>query len=148
MWNTTRGIVGDALRDLRRSWRSLALADVAWKLVAFALLTPGTVLTFRWLLSRAGSDVLTDAEILRFFVTTRQGLLALVGGGAVVVAITALEVACLMAVGLATARGLRLDARSALVFAGSRAPRILALAAHIVLRLLAGLVPFAVAGGL
>lgn len=148
MRDTTRTVLLDALRDFRRSWRSLALADVAWKLVAFALLTPGTVFLFRLLVSRAGSDVLTDAEILRFFVTTRQGLLALVGGSAVVVAITALEVACLTAIGLATARGLRLDARSALLHAASRSPRVLALAAHMVVRLLASLVPFALAGGL
>lgn len=148
MWKTARAIVTDAVRDLGRSWRSLALADVAWKLVAFALLAPASVVLFRGLLARAGKDVLADADILRFLVTTRQGLLLLVGGSAVVLAVAALEAACLMAIGLASARGLTLRARSALLFGVSRAPRVLALALQMVVRLLAGLVPFLLAGGL
>ena len=42
----------DAFRDSIRSWGSLALTDIAYKLVAFALLTPATALLLRWLLSR------------------------------------------------------------------------------------------------
>jgi len=41
-WETARGVVTDALRDLPRSWRSLALTDVSCKLLAFAVLTPAT----------------------------------------------------------------------------------------------------------
>ena len=52
-----------------------------------------------------------------------------------------------MAIGMARAHGKRFDARRALLFALSRAPRVLALTGHMVVRLLAGFVPFAIAGG-
>ena len=44
MWKTYGEVVTSAVRDLLRSWRSLALTDVSYKLIAFALLTPPTTL--------------------------------------------------------------------------------------------------------
>ena len=75
MWEKIRGIVTDAVRDLSASWRSLALTDLAYKVVAFALLTPATVLLLRWLGSRTGTTVSPTPTSLRFFVTTRVGVL-------------------------------------------------------------------------
>ncbi|MFN7987882.1 MAG: glycerophosphodiester phosphodiesterase family protein [Thermoanaerobaculia bacterium] len=147
MWKTTRAILADALRDLGLSWKELALTDVAWKVVAFVALTPGTLLVVRALLESRAGGVVADAEIATVLLTTFPGLLALVAGSAVLAAITALEVTCLMAVGASRAEGRRLDARGALLFAASRAHRVLALTGHVIVRLLAGLVPFALAGG-
>ncbi len=110
-WATTREVVTGALRDLSRSWRSLALTDLACKVVAFALLTPATMMLLHWLMSRAGSGAIADADIARFFLTTRAGVVALVACGALLLAIVALEAACLMAIGLAEARGRHLSAR-------------------------------------
>ena len=148
MWTTTRAILTDTRRDLGRSWRELAVADLAWKIVAFAVLTPATVLLVRWLLARRTGGVVADAEIATVLLTTGPGIVALLLGGAVLFGITALEVTCLMAIGAAGAAGRRLDARGALLFAAARAPRVLALSGHMILRLLAGLVPFAAGGGL
>jgi glycerophosphoryl diester phosphodiesterase len=148
MWQKIRGVVTDALRDLSGSWRSLAITDIAYKVVAFALLTPGTVLLVRWMASRAGTRVIADADIARFFLTTRVGVLILIFGGAILLAITALEAACLMGIGLAGAKGMRLNARSALAFGARRAPFVLALTAHMVVRVLLGLLPFLAALGL
>jgi len=140
-------VIADALRDLRGSWRALVLTDLACKLIAFALLTPLTMLLLRWAMARTGTAVVADVEIATFFLTTRPGILALVIGGAVLVAITALEMACLMAIGLAAAHGRPLTVRSALAFGAQSAPAVLRLATHIVVRLLAGLLPFALALG-
>src|SRR5258708_6368893 len=116
MWDKARGVVTDAFRDLLRSWRSLALTDIAYKLVAFALLTPATALLLRWLLSRTDTRVVADADIARFFLTTRPGAVALVAGGAILLGITTLESACLMAVGLTATKGMSLNARGAIAF--------------------------------
>jgi glycerophosphoryl diester phosphodiesterase len=145
MWCKTRAVLTDAVRDFLHSWRSLAITDIAYKLVAFALLTPATALLLRWLLSRTDNRVVADTDIARFLLTTVPGVVTLVAGGAILLAITTLGSACLMAVGLAAAKGTSLNARGALAFGAARALNVLRLAANMVVRLLAGLLPFAVA---
>jgi glycerophosphoryl diester phosphodiesterase len=144
---TAQAIVGGAIRDLRESWRVLAQTDLVYKAISFALLTPGTLLLLQWAMSRAGTLVVADTEIATFFLTTRQGIVALMLVGAILTSITALEMACLMAIGLAAANGRPLTARGALAFGASRSLVVLRLAANIVARLLAGLVPFVAATG-
>jgi glycerophosphoryl diester phosphodiesterase len=148
VWPDIRDVVRGALRDFAAVWRVLAVTDLACKTVAFAVLTPLMALFLRWLLSRTGAWVVADADIARFFVTTRPGVVALLLGGAIVAAVTALEVGCLMAVGLATARGRQVNAMTALAFGGARAPSILRLAGQMVVRVIAGLAPFILAIGL
>ncbi len=148
MWERVREIATEVVRDVRRSWWSLALTDIAYKALAFAVLTPATVLFVRWLLSRTHTRVVADTDILLFFVTTRAGVVALILGGAIILAITALEMACLMAIGLAAAKGRLVNARSALVFSAARSAHVLALTANMVVRILIGLLPFLLAIGL
>ena len=147
MWQRIRGVVTDVVRDLSGSWRSLAITDIAYKIVAFALLTPATLLLLRWMASRAHTRVVADTDIARFFLTTRVGVLMLIVGGAILVAITALEAACLMAIGLAGAKGTRLNARSALAFGAKKAPFVLALTWHMLVRVILGVLPFLAAIG-
>jgi glycerophosphoryl diester phosphodiesterase len=147
MWQKIRGVVTDAVRDLSDSWRSLAITDLVYKAVAFALLTPGTVLLVHWMAARAGTRVIADADIAKFFITTRVGVLILIFGGAILLAITALEAACLMAIGLAGAKGTRLNARGALAFGAKRAPFVLALVWHMFVRVILGVLPFLAAIG-
>jgi glycerophosphoryl diester phosphodiesterase len=148
MWDETREIVTDTARDYCRAWRSLARADLAYKAVAFAALVPATMLLLRWLVFSPHNKVVADVDILRFFVTTRVGVAALIVGGAIVLAITALELACLMAIGLAAAKGTQPGVRAALVFGATRALDVLRLTVNIVLRLLAGALPFLLLIGL
>jgi glycerophosphoryl diester phosphodiesterase len=150
VWTSTREVAAGALHDLLGSLRSLTLTDLAYKAVAFALLTPATTLLLYGLRSTASSTgVVADVDLLRFFVTTPAGVTSLLGGGSLIAGITALEIACLMAIGLAAAvRGVELAATSALRFASARSPNVLRLTAHMVLRLLAGLAPFLLAAGL
>ncbi|PWB76980.1 MAG: hypothetical protein C3F15_04250 [Holophagae bacterium] len=142
MWKQARGIAADAARDFIRSWRVLAITDLACKVVASAVLSPLTLLLLRWIMFSPSNRVVADVDILRFFVTTRVGVAALIVGGAIVMAISAIELACLMAIGFATAQGTRLGAREALVFGGRCALDVLRLTVNVVLRLLAGAVPF------
>jgi glycerophosphoryl diester phosphodiesterase len=144
---TTQAIVSGAIRDLRDSWRVLAQTDLVYKLISFALLTPATLLLLRWAMSRTGTLVVADTEIATFFLSTPQGILALIVVGGILTGITALEMTCLMAIGLAAANGRHPTARGALAFGASRALLVLRLAANIVARLLVGLLPFAAAVG-
>ncbi len=145
MWDRLRDTLADAISDFRGSWRYLAVTDIAYKALAFALLTPATALLMRRLASLAHTTVVADTDIAAFFVTTRVGVVMLVLGGAILAAITALEAACLMAIGMARANGVQLNGRSALVFGARRAPWVLGLTGHMVLRLMIGLLPFAAA---
>jgi glycerophosphoryl diester phosphodiesterase len=148
MWTRVRDVFSGAFRDLAAVWRILVIADLAYKAIAVAVLTPLTALLLRWLLSSTGAKVVADTDIVRFFVTTRAGVVALVLGGAVLAAITALELGCLMAIGVATARGSLVNARTALAFGARRAGDVLRLTGHMVLRVIAGIVPFIAAIGL
>ena len=40
MFEQAREIVGEALRDFKLSWRGLAITDIAYKFLAFALISP------------------------------------------------------------------------------------------------------------
>jgi glycerophosphoryl diester phosphodiesterase len=147
MWKAALIVLRDATRDLRETWRDLAYADLVWKAGAFLLLTPGTLLLIRWLVLRNSSGVVADAQIAMALVTTGPGILAVLLGSVLLTGVTVLETACLMAIGMARTEGRRLDPRHSLLFAIARAPRVLALTGHMITRLLAGLVPFALAGG-
>jgi glycerophosphoryl diester phosphodiesterase len=148
MWAAAREIVSETVGHFPRLWRSLTLTDIVYKAVSFALLTPAAVLLLRWAMSRAGSRVVADTEIATFLLTTPIGLLTLIAAGAITTAITALEMSCLMGIGVAAAHGRQLSVRGALAFGASRAAHVLALAAHMVIRVLAALLPFLLVAGL
>ena len=148
MWNTVRVLFTSAASDLCHAWRCLVITDVAYKILAFAVLTPVTTLLLYWLRAGTSDRVVADVDIARFFVTTPAGIATLILGASVIAAITAVEAACLMAIGLGTVQGVTLDAKGALRFGGAQALNVLRLMARMVLRVLAGAVPFLLAGGL
>jgi len=148
MWRRAFEIIKISLRDFAKSWKALVATSLIYRLLAFALLAPATALFLKWLLSRSGSKVVADADIAQFFLNTPVGLVALILGGALLGTITALEVTCLMTVGLAAERGDELLPRAALAFGAKKAQAVLRLVGHMVLRLLIGIIPFAfVLGG-
>jgi glycerophosphoryl diester phosphodiesterase len=148
MQNTVRTLFVGAAGDLRRAWRSLAFTDIAYKTVAFAVLMPAT--TWLLYLLRAGTSdrVVADVDIALFFLTTPAGIATLILGVSLIVAITAVEASCLMAVGLGLEHGVTLNARSALRFGATHALSVLRLTVHMILRVLGGLAPFALAAGI
>ena len=131
----------EAVSDLKWAWRSLAYTDLAYKILAFAVLSPAVALVLRWLLTRRQGPVVADVDILWFFVTTRSGVLVLVLGGALLTGITALELSCLMAVGISASERKHLLPRHALAFGGGHAGNVVRLTLQMVLRVLAVLVP-------
>lgn len=148
MWQSVRSILHDAAGDFRCAWRSLAATDLAYKLLAFAVLTPAVTLLLFWLRAGTSSRVVADVDIAMFFLTTPAGIITLILGASLVTAITAVEIACLMAIGTAAAQGHSVTLMGALRFGASKAPNVLRLTAHMVVRVLMGLVPFVLGGGL
>jgi glycerophosphoryl diester phosphodiesterase len=148
MLQAIRAVATEVVRDLRRSWKGLALTDFAYKVISFAVLTPATLLLLRTVISGAEGRVIADADIATFFLTTPAGVLTLVLAGALLIAITALEMACLMAIAVAGAEGRVLSARGALAFGYGRAFPVLRLTVNMVVRLLAGLLPFFLVAGI
>ncbi len=148
MWNTVRLLFASAVNDLRRGWRSMAITDMAYKLIAFAMLMPATTWMLYWLRSGTSDRVVADVDIALFFFTTPAGIATLILGGSLIIAITSVEIACLMAVGLGFAQGATLNAKSALRFGGVHALNVFRLTAHMFVRILAALVPFTGAAGL
>ena len=149
---TMRESIGSILRnataDLKRMWRSLTITDLAYKAIAFAALTPAITLLLYWLRSGTPDRVIADVEIPLFFLTTTAGIASLILGTSLIVAISALETACLMAIGFGSTNGKILSPRAALRFGAARAPNVLRMSAHMVLRLIAGAIPFLLVAGL
>jgi glycerophosphoryl diester phosphodiesterase len=133
--------------DLARAWRVLAITDLAYKAIAFAVLTPFVSLLLYWLRASASERVIADVDIPMFFLTTPTGIVSLILGASLVVTISFLETSCLMAVGFARLQNKVINVRGALRFAAARAPNVLRLSGRVVLRLLVGIIPFALVGG-
>src|SRR4051812_48215417 len=142
-----RALLAGAAAALRAAWPSLWRTDAAYKLLAFALLTPAVSWLIYWLRGGTSDRVIADVDIARFFITTPAGIATLLLGASLFVAITAVENACLMAVGFARAHGITLEAPGALRFGGRRALDVLRVAIQMVLRVIAGVIPFALAAG-
>lgn len=144
---TVAGTARAAIRDLGRSWRTLAETDLLYKAIAFVLLTPMIGATLRWFVGRTGSPAIADVDIALFFVTTKSGAAALVLIAALTVAVVALEQACLLTIGLASAQGAALLVRDALAYAWARGIAILQLTGLLVVRVLVLSAPFLLVAG-
>jgi len=134
-------------RPVLRAWRELAVTDIIYKAIAFALLTPLITVLFRLLVRRSGSTAVADADIALFFFTTKSGSLALILIGGLIIAVIALEQACLMTIVLAALRGAHPRVRDAFAHASKRSFAVLRATAQIVVRVLVIVVPFAAAIG-
>jgi glycerophosphoryl diester phosphodiesterase len=108
------------------------------------------VTTWLLYLLRAGTShrVIADVDIARYFFTTPAGIATLTLGGSLIVAITAIEIACLMAIALGRSHGVTLRARDAMRFGAASSWRVLRLTAYIFLRLLALVAAAALLAGL
>jgi glycerophosphoryl diester phosphodiesterase len=137
----------EAWADGKQVWRQLLATDLAYKLLAFAVLTPLVGLALRAGISISGSSVLADQDILLFFIRP-VGLFVLVVAAALAIAITALEQACLMTIGMGARTGVRIDAGQAMRFVLGRVRPVLGLAVRLVARALLLAAPFLAALGL
>ena len=90
-----RALLAETIRIYRRSWKELALTDIAYKIIAFMVLTPLIGIPFRIILSLSGRSILADEDIL-FFVIGPWGWLCLIVVGGSWLGILALEQSALM----------------------------------------------------
>ncbi len=125
----------------RRSWRALLVTDLAYKLLAFAILTPLVGLALRAGVWLSGRSVLADQEIL-FFALRPLGLVVVLAVAALTLAIVSLEQASLMAIAAGAAAGVQFSVAQALRWAAGRALRVVALALRLVGRTLGLAAPF------
>jgi len=135
-------MTGTDNRPVLRAWRELAATDILYKAIAFALLTPLITVLFRLLVRRTGSTAVADVDIALFFFTTKSGSLALILVGGLLIAVTALEQACLMSIVLSALRGARPRVRDAFAHAAKRSQAVLRLTAQLVVRVLVLVAPF------
>ncbi|MBP9144659.1 MAG: glycerophosphoryl diester phosphodiesterase membrane domain-containing protein [Thermoanaerobaculia bacterium] len=140
-------VFAGAWSDGMRVWRQLLATDLVFKLLAFAVLTPLVGLALEAGVAASGSSVLADIDILLFFLRP-LGLLLLVGVAAFSIAIVALELACLMAIGVGATAGVRVDSGQAVRFALGRALPVFELAVRVVARSLLLAAPFLLGLGL
>ena len=139
--------VAGAVRGLRANVRTLALTYVLYQAIAFAVLTPLLVVLARLLIKESGAGALTDADIAVFLLASPFGVVALVLVAGIAIGITALQVACLLAIGLAGTRGTHLRVRDAFAHGIASAFRIVRVTATLVVRLILLALPFVAALG-
>jgi len=136
-----------AIRDFAGNWRTLACVEVFVVAIAFIVITPTSEALLRMLVSHSGSSAVTDVDIALFFFTTKSGLAALLLLVAAGLGITIFGQACLMTVGLARARGVRVRVRDAVMHGALRAVSILWLTLSLFVRVLLLAAPFLAAIG-
>ncbi len=129
--STTRTLLEATVGDLRESWKSLVATDIAFKILAFVLLTPLVGILFRTLLAASGSEVVSDFDIALFFLGP-VGWLCCILVGAIWLGIVALELASLMAVMVARDANLHLGAIGAIRFASAGAWQIIRVTLRVV----------------
>jgi glycerophosphoryl diester phosphodiesterase len=140
-------VLSHAWADLRSCWRPLAGTVLLYTALATVVLLPMIGMVLRLLIARTHGSAVADVDIARFFFTTAPGVVGLILVSALLAAVTALEQACLMSVGLGQARGKVPRVRDAFAHAAARTVPILGLTLQLMLRLLILIVPFAIVSG-
>lgn len=123
----------EAIRDFRRTWPQLVLVTLATRIAVTLLMLPSLALLLRFFLSRQDRAVLSDQEILFFFLSP-IGALALVVVGGIWIGIALIEQAGLMVVGFGAAEDRRITWFSSLRYVFRESPRILLLGSHLLVR--------------
>lgn len=134
-------------RDFRSSWKELALTGIAYKIISFIVLTPIVGGLFRTLVAVAGKTVLTDQDILFFFLGP-VGWICFIVVGALFATIVALEQSALMGVLCAAAAQRRMSLLGALQFAKANAWPVIRVTVRMLALTLVATVPFLLVAGL
>ncbi len=134
-------VVRSVISSLIGSWRSLVATDVLFKMLAFAVLTPMFAVFWHSLLAFGGSSVLSDADILRFFVGPFGWFCGMVLGSTWL-AIVASELASLLCILAVKSSGGQSNATSAIHFAFTHAAGVFAVAARLIGWTVLAILPF------
>jgi len=141
MWHEVTSIASSVLRNIRQSGRQVFIAHVVYTGLGIIVLFPLLGLFGQLLLRLSGRPALSDQDIL-YFALTPLGAVSFIVLGGLLVFILAFEQASLMAIGIATQRGLGTNALQALRHSLTQAPRILSFALRLVVRLALLILPF------
>lgn len=133
--------------DFHFAWGPLVATDLLYKALATMVLMPFVGITLHAFLAISGSDVQADQDILFFFLSPLGLTTGVVIAGAVI-AVSALEIACLMTIAVAAREHRHLSVIGALGFALTRSWTILRVTMRLVLRVLLIAAPFLALGGL
>ncbi len=136
-------LLSSAWADLRSCWRALTCTVLLYTAFATVVLLPLIGIFLRLLIARTHGSAVADVDIAWFFLTTGPGVLGLILVAALLAAVTAVQQACLMSVGLGEARGVVVRVRDAFAHAASRTAPILGLTHRLVIRVLLLILPFA-----
>ena len=142
-----RSLLVTAAEDFRRSWKELALTDIAYKVIAFIALTPLMGMLVRVMVWMSGKSVLADQDILFFFLGP-AGWVCFVFVGGLWLGIVALEQAALMGILMAAQEGERLGVIRALRFAVTVARPVILVTARLLAFTLLLVLPFVAVIGL
>ncbi len=141
----SRRLVGLARRvftDLRRCLHDLVLCQVVFQVITFVLLAPATAWVLRLFLAAHGERAVGNLDVAQFLLSP-IGIVALLGLGAVALAIQFLGLAALMRIGYGAAVLRPVSWRQGVRFAYTHRWGILAVSFLSVLRIVLVLVPFA-----
>ena len=142
-----RPVLNHIARDFRRCWKQLALTDIIYKIVAFALLTPLVGILFRVSLALSGETLLTDRDIL-LFILGPTGWLCCIMAGVLWLVIMALEQAALMTTIPANQGNEHIPIFDVLRFAGSNTWPVIRITTRMVGFTLLTAAPFLAIGGI
>jgi glycerophosphoryl diester phosphodiesterase len=140
-------MISKIVEDFRRTWPQLAITDVLAKVAGFVLLTPAAGILLGLLVSRQAGGVVTDEDILFFFLRP-LGLVTLLVAGAIFAGIGFVEQAGLMTIVFGARHDRSIHYYEALRHVVRRVASIFNLAGQMVARVLLHAAPFLVAGGL
>ena len=136
-----------AWRNGRQCWRDLALTDIAYKVLAFIVLTPLTGLLLHILIALSGRTVVADEDIIQFLLEP-LGWLCIVSVGAIWIAILALEQTALLGVLGAAEANQHMRVTQAITFAASHAWSVLRVTLRMVALALLAAAPFLTIAGI
>ncbi|MEO2014867.1 MAG: glycerophosphodiester phosphodiesterase family protein, partial [Fuerstiella sp.] len=138
----TRSLIVGSFRDFQSAWKKMALAAIAYEIIAFMLLTPLVGLQFRIGLAASGNAVLADQDILFFFLGP-AGWFCLITVGTLWLGVAALRQSTLMAV-LASTGHQHLGLVDALRFSRANAWLVVQVTARVITYTLLTIAPFLV----
>ena len=146
MSSTALAVLTGSLRDFRRTWPQLVVADLLARTLTVVIVAPAVGLLIKIFLLRETTRVVTDEAIVTFFLRP-IGLTALVVVGAISLGILFIETGQLMVIGFGAAEDRRVSWLDAVVYASRRGVELVHLAGLAVVRLLLISAPFLAAVG-
>lgn len=137
----------DSVRDFRLSWKTLAITDIVYKILAFAILSTVVGIAFRTMLGLSGRTLLADEDII-FFLLEPAGWASVIVVGALWLGVFAFEQAALLWVLWCNHYARRIGTVEALQFAMTHARPILSVSVRMMAIALVAFVPMIATAGI